>query len=736
MLLKSLLLFFVGGLNVLIGLLVLLRGYRKVQNWLFCIFSVSLGGWVIGIGSFLISDSPAVAFTWAKLYYSFPLIIAATMPLFAKSFPGNFPVTKRWWYPITAGYVALALPLAVLPHFLTTELVYHDWGKEILLDKRAYLAYSVYLLLCFTVGLGHTYLKSKVSHGLAKRQLQFFFTGFILTSFFGIYFNLILPWFGNYRLIWIGPLFTNAFIIATGYSILKHRMFDVRFVVVRSLVYLLSLVSLATVYGFFVFGIANIVFNLRFPVSIQILLSAATGIAALSFNQFRKIYDKATNRLFYQDNYDAQAFFDELNKTLVSTLDLNLLLQRVTSIITKHLNVQYALVGVKDTKTTRQRVIGTDKRSFPAHEVAQVRKLTPHLHETVIIADDIPSEYNQLRYLLLKNDVAVLARLTTNPRITQEGLGYIVLGRKKSGNPYTLQDSKVVEAVANELVVAIQNALHYEEIERFNETLQQKIDDATRKLRRTNEKLRLLDETKDDFISMASHQLRTPLTSVKGYVSMVLDSDAGKINDMQRRLLSQAFISAQRMVYLISDLLNVSRLRTGKFMVEPSPTNLANVIRGEIEQLTETAESRNLTLTYRKPEHFPVLMLDETKMRQVIMNFIDNAIYYTPSGGHITVNLVEKPQTVEFTVTDTGIGVPKAEQHHLFSKFYRANNAVRARPDGTGLGLFMAKKVIVAQGGATVFKSQEGKGSTFGFSFAKSRLLPSQQPAAIHEPQE
>jgi len=114
--------------------------------------------------------------------------------------------------------------------------------------------------------------------------------------------------------------------------------------------------------------------------------------------------------------------------------------------------------------------------------------------------------------------------------------------------------------------------------------------------------------------------------------------------------------------------------------------------------------------------------LDETKTRQVIMNFADNAIYYTPNGGHISVNLVETTESVELTVVDDGLGVPKHDQHHMFTKFYRASNAKKARPDGTGLGLFMAKKVIIAQGGAIIFKSEEGKGSTFGFSFPKAKL--------------
>jgi signal transduction histidine kinase len=310
-------------------------------------------------------------------------------------------------------------------------------------------------------------------------------------------------------------------------------------------------------------------------------------------------------------------------------------------------------------------------------------------------------------------------RLTQDVGRNHVGLGYLAVGDKRSGNPYSTQDVRALDTLSSELVIAIQNALHYEEIQRFNEALQGRVDEATRKYRRANEKLKALDETKDDFISMASHQLRTPLTSVKGYLSMVLEEDAGKINATQRKMLGQAFISSQRMVYLIADLLNVSRLKTGKFVIEPAPTNLAEMVSEEIDQLVETAAGKGIQLTYKKPKEFPTLMLDETKTRQVVMNFVDNAIYYTPSGGHIAVELAETPTSVELKVVDDGIGVPASEQHHLFTKFYRARNAQKARPDGTGLGLFMAKKVILAQGGSIIFESTEGKGSTFGFLFSK-----------------
>lgn len=243
------------------------------------------------------------------------------------------------------------------------------------------------------------------------------------------------------------------------------------------------------------------------------------------------------------------------------------------------------------------------------------------------------------------------------------------------------------------------------------------IQQKTKLLERANAKLVALDETKDDFISMASHQLRTPLTSIKGYISMIIEGDAGKITDDQKKMLDQAYASSQRMVYLISDLLNLSRIRTGKFTIEAKPINLSNLIHQEIEQLQILSSNHGLKLTHSLDSSVPYLDLDETKTRQVIMNFIDNSIYYTPSGGSIHVELKQTPRTVSFTVTDTGIGVPKSEQHQLFTKFFRAHNARRARPDGTGLGLFMAKKVIIAQNGSLIFRSKEGKGSTFGFIF-------------------
>lgn len=269
-----------------------------------------------------------------------------------------------------------------------------------------------------------------------------------------------------------------------------------------------------------------------------------------------------------------------------------------------------------------------------------------------------------------------------------------------------IDDIELIERVSGPTGIAIDNRLLYEENVR-----------VVRQLQQTNDRLKEIDAAKDEFISMASHQLRTPLTSMKGYVSMVLDGDMGDLNDSQKSMLQQAYDSSQRMVYLISDLLNVSRLRTGKFIIQNKVTDLVQVVNDELRQLSTAATARKVHFTFNKPDNFPKVVLDEMKVRQVIMNFLDNALYYSPDGGEVIVELAADDKTIRYMVTDHGLGVPKEEQKYLFTKFYRAQNARKIRPDGTGLGLYMARKVIAAQGGAIIFKSTEGEGSTFGFSF-------------------
>src|SRR5207245_1841064 len=285
-------------------------------------------------------------------------------------------------------------------------------------------------------------------------------------------------------------------------------------------------------------------------------------------------------------------------------------------------------------------------------------------------------------------------RVSVSLRSNGELVGFLLLGDKLSGSTYSRQDVELLEIINKELAVAVQNAKAYEEIQAFNITLQQKVDDATHRLREANKHLKDLDKAKDEFLSLASHQLRTPLTTIKGYLSMLLEGDAGRISKDQREFMLYAFDSSERMVRLIADLLNVSRMAAGRFIIQRTPTDLVNMIKDEVDQQGGRATTKGIELAFTTPtKRVPRIELDENKTRQVVMNFIDNAIYYTKDG-RVSVGLEQLDDKIRFVVVDTGIGVPDVAKKSLFTKFFRAGNARIVRPDGAGLGLYLAKRVI------------------------------------------
>jgi signal transduction histidine kinase len=569
-------------------------------------------------------------------------------------------------------------------------------------------------------GLAVLTKKTLSTKGKERARRLYLLIGMALMLVTIIALDFVLPSaFSNTTFIPYAPIFILPFVGFTAYAIIRHRLLDIRSAAARGMTYLFSLGSIGLIYGVLIYSLTSVFSSDISQSTLRIFYIVFSLVTALIFTSIKRFFDRVTNKIFFRDIYDSQLFIDRLNTVLVETIDLETLLHKSANLISDTLKTPEVIFILEDDTRLSLRQIGKSNRKIESKEFERFKHLFSSKHSKVVSADDLDDEkFLNLHEYMITNDFGIIAELKTN----KKKIGYLLTGVKQSGNAYANQDGTIISIISDELAIAIQNSLRYEEIQSFNLTLQAKVDDATHKLRKANEKLKSLDETKDDFISMASHQLRTPLTSIKGYLSMVLEGDAGKITNVQKEMLGQAFFSSQRMVYLIADLLNISRLKTGKFVIERAKMNLADVVEQELGQLQETAATRSLTLSYVKPKHFPDLMLDETKTRQVIMNFVDNAIYYTPANGHIDVKVIETPKTIELLVVDDGIGVAKGEQPHLFTKFYRAGNARKARPDGTGLGLFMAKKVILAQGGSLIFQSEEGKGSTFGFEFSKEKL--------------
>lgn len=223
-----------------------------------------------------------------------------------------------------------------------------------------------------------------------------------------------------------------------------------------------------------------------------------------------------------------------------------------------------------------------------------------------------------------------------------------------------------------------------------------------------------VDRMKTEFISITSHQLRTPLSSMKWFLEMLLNNDAGEMPEKQRGIVNDVYTSNERIITLVNDLLDVSRIEAGKMQNEPTPTNLIEFLKSMLPEAQQQFKKRKQVFEFHRPDTLPRVMVDPKLVWQVLSNLLSNASKYTPENGTISLELSSHDDSVILKVADNGFGIPEFQQHRIFEKFFRADNT--AKMEGTGLGMHIAQQLAKASGGKLWFESSEGKGTTFYFS--------------------
>jgi signal transduction histidine kinase len=313
-------------------------------------------------------------------------------------------------------------------------------------------------------------------------------------------------------------------------------------------------------------------------------------------------------------------------------------------------------------------------------------------------------------------------RRSAEPQLTNVHIA--VLGAAVATAPIILVVERALGRSVDALAVAIGSALlstlvlvrlsglirSLDSMRRGEKRARSEAENAQRLLAEQNRQLFEADRLKDEFVALISHDLRTPLTSIIGYLELTLDDT--NVTDEQRTYLNIVERNAERLLHLVNDLLFVARLEAGELDLHPDELDLVSIVRQSVAEAEPRAAAKGIDLSCDAEGPVPV-RVDKGRMFQLLDNLVSNAIKFTPEGGDVRVSVGPANGVARLEVVDTGIGIPPDEQHHLFQRFFRTSTADDQQIPGTGLGLYIARAIVEAHGGSISVRSELGEGTSF-----------------------
>lgn len=303
------------------------------------------------------------------------------------------------------------------------------------------------------------------------------------------------------------------------------------------------------------------------------------------------------------------------------------------------------------------------------------------------------------------------------PVLTQEGdQGFIFAGTQNIDAAITKGDEEFISILANQIGQTLDNARLFEKTWKSQQELEIKVEERTHQLSLALEEVKRMSKRKSDFISSVSHELRTPLTSIKGYAAILLAGKLGALPDEIKTRLEKINLHSDELIGMINDLLDISRIESGKEDLKITNQNLKSVVEKIADLLSEQLKIKNIAFSSDIPDNCQNILAGRGQIERVFINLVGNALKFTPQNGKISISASRLNNTVQVDVKDTGFGIPQDAQEHIFEEFYRVDNTINQGVKGTGLGLALVKQIIEAHQGKIWVNSKIGEGSTFSFT--------------------
>lgn len=728
---------FIASTTFILGIIVYTKNRKGAVNKAFSYFAICVFFWSVAYYFWQVSHDATSALFYCRLLMAGAIFVPVTYLHFVLALikkadkKSNFLAISYFLFfiflltDLTPLFVNRVEPLLNFPFWPRPGIAFHLF----LSMWFVYVCYTTYLL----------YTAYKNSTGLIRDQVKYVLWGFIIgfiagSSNYILWYKIPIPPYLN--------ILGSVYVAGMAYSIIRYRFMDIRIVARRIFIFIgqavLTYIAFYLVAWIYEKNFGSIFNNTSYLIGILI----APAFVAI-FYWFNNVSQRFANKYLFASLYNYQETINKLSRELNYLIDLKKIIDSIVNTIKQTMQLE------------RAGVLLSDESQKPVHyQIAKTLGFNVQ-NGISLVSDNFLTQYlqkskvplvrDELDYFIentrLKNEKEGFAKLKDNmtrieaslclPLLSSSKLiGIIVLGEKISGDAYTKEDLELLTTLSYQAGIAIDNARLYQEVQDFSQTLKQKVDEQTKDIQMKADHLEKLLKMRSEFLDIASHQLRTPTSVIKGIMSMMVEGDLERMpKEKQKEFVQSAFEKSLKLEQIIHDLLTASEFDSKKYEINTATPKiqLEDVIDKIIKSSQFAASQREIKLSWQKPKQaLPPIFGESRYLEEAFSNLIDNAIKYTPStkkvnearatretSGIVEISSELSNQDIIVKVKDNGIGIPKEEIGKLFQKFTRAINATEMYTDGSGLGLFIVKEIIEGHHGKVWVESEINKGTTF-----------------------
>lgn len=718
---------------VFLAFFILSKKFKSSTNRIFVYLILSISGWVFTLYIYYFFSFGLHIFI-GKLNFAFAELIAYFAFWFGYYFPEKTFEIKKINKIFLKIFTLLLILITLFSDFIVKDEIIKNGKLETIFGK-GYLLFVLYFLILIIFHLGFISYKYKKAEFLKKQQIKFLALGAILSVSVGIFTNIILPLFFNYfKLQHATPLIALFYCSIIFYTIINYRLMDIRIVARKIFIYVCASVFAYIFFYFLVWFYSRFFGNVfsKPALFLGIFIAPAFVVGLLGIINLLKNF---ANKYLFFSLYNYQEAINKLSQELNYYTDLDKIIDAIVDSVKKTMQLDRAgiLLIDRDKKNVRYKiakVVGFNEKngislvenSFLTKYLKKTRRLLVR-EELSLLAKEITDKKDKESFLKLFGHMKKIEASVCLPLLSgNELIGIAVLGSKISNDPYTKEDLELLSTLSNQAGIAIDNARLYQEVKEFSKTLQNKVNEQTKDLQKTNKDLQVqnklnkeLLEMKSDFLRVVNHQLNTPLSVMKGYFSMMEEKSY-----TPKQAFPAIKSSLERINQTVSDFWEAYELEGERIKMDFQKVDITSIIKKLLEEKKNIIKNKGgeISITLEKPSFkVPLVWCDYKKIAHVISNLLDNAVFYTYKGKvSLSYKLIGE-NYLKIIIKDTGVGLSENDQKNLFQKFSRGKKASGMHPDGSGLGLYIARKIIEGNNGEISVQSKgTGKGSLFNFT--------------------